>query len=54
MLLLCSQIPDISEIIKAKLESIGFKNFAVVSGLFWSLKPFLMLYHSDAISNVFS
>lgn len=25
------QIPDISEMIKAKLESIGFKNFAVVS-----------------------
>lgn len=43
MLLLCSQIPDISEMIMAKLESIGFKNFAVVSGLFWSLKPFLML-----------
>lgn len=43
MLLLCSQIPDISEMIMAKLESIGFKNFAVVSGLFLSLKPFLML-----------
>uniref|UniRef100_A0A671QK69 Conserved oligomeric Golgi complex subunit 2 n=1 Tax=Sinocyclocheilus anshuiensis TaxID=1608454 RepID=A0A671QK69_9TELE len=31
MLSLCSQIPDISEMIKAKLESIGFKNVAVVS-----------------------
>ena len=39
--LLWFQIPEISVMIKDKLEGIGFKNFALVSGMVQSLRVVL-------------